>query len=392
MRVLHVLDTINPSGAGPVEAARLYCAIARADYRPEVLSLDSDIEAWRHSWRVPVHAVGRSRLLPRYSSGLIPWLRANGHRFDAVVVHSVFGYHLVGVWRALPPSTPYFLILHGSLNRWFRKAYPRKHRKKVAFWRTIIGRAVAGARSVFYLCQEEKRIADPAFPIRSVGEAFVPLGILPHQASAKPFFERFPSLRGKRLLLFFGRICYTKGCDLLLEAFAKAASHAPEAHLVMCGTDHEQWQSALMSRAGRLGIANRVTWIGPLFGDERWPLLSAAELLILPSRCEAFPIVVLEALSCGTPVLISRDVNIHPQIENSGAGLVCDGTVESIEVAIRHWLALNPDERGEFAERAAKCQKEQFDLQRAFEAHVRAIRGNLRMPETDALEAMSATG
>lgn len=386
MRVLHVLDTIDPAGAGPVEAARLYCSAVADGYDPEVLSLDQDVGRWRGAWNVPIHSVGRSRLLPRYSAGLVPWLRENGPRFDAIVVHSVWGYHLVGVWRALRGRVPYFLILHGSLNPWFRKTYPKKHLKKIAFWKTITGKAVAGAGAVLYLCAEEKRTADPSFPIRSSGEEFVPLGTLPRKTCPDAFFERFPALRDKRILFFFGRICYMKGCDILLDAFAQATDPRSGAHLVMCGTDHEQWQSALMRRAERLGIANRVTWIGPLFGNDRWPALSAAELLVLPSRCETFPIVVLEALSCGTPVLVTRDVNIHPLIERAGAGIVCETTVADVASAIRTWLARSVDERESIAERAAKCHQDEFSLRRAVERHIDAIRKNLSSRERESLE------
>ena len=391
LRVLHLLDTIDPAGAGPVEAARLYCLAARQDYHPEVLSLDNNVDQWRGSWPVPIHAVGRSRLVPRYTSALVPWLRQNGCRFDAVVVHSVWGYHLVGAWRALGASVPYFLILHGALNPWFRKAYPQKHLKKIAFWWALTGRAVAGAKAVFYLCPEEKRIADAAFPIRSTGEEFVPLGTLPHRTSPGSFLERFPSLRGKRILLFLGRICYMKGCDILLDAFAKVAESTSRAHLVMCGTDHEQWQAALMDRAEQLGIADRVTWTGPLFGEDRWPALSAAELLVLPSRCETFPIVVLEALSCGTPVLVTREVNIHPHIEKAAAGIVCEVTPEAVASAIRAWLVRGVAEREAFAERAAKCHLLEFDLRRVVEIHVEAIRKNLSVPGRESMESMRAS-
>jgi glycosyltransferase involved in cell wall biosynthesis len=391
MRVLHLLDTIDPAGAGPVEAARLYCMAARHDYCPEVLSLDHNVDQWRSSWPVPVHAVGRSRLLPRYSPALVPWLRENGSRFDAIVVHSVWGYHLVGAWRALRPNVPYFLILHGALNPWFRNAYPLKHLKKGAFWWALIDKAVAGAKAVFYLCHEEKRIADPAFSIRSPGEAFVPLGTLPRRRSPEPFLERFPSLRGKRILLFLGRICYMKGCDILLDAFAEAVAESTSgAHLVICGTDHEQWQATLIQRAERLGIADRVTWIGPLFGDDRWPAMSAAELLVLPSRCDTFPIVVLEALSCGTPVLVTREVNIHPQIEETSAGLVCEASQGDVASAIRTWLAHSVAEREAFAERAAKCHLRNFDLRRVVEIHLEAIRKNLLASRKESIESIRA--
>ena len=377
MRVLHVLDSIEPAGGGPVEAARLYCTQKDNDYRPEVLSLDANIDPWRGAWPVPVHAVGRSRLLPRYSAALVPWLNKNAGRFDCAVVHCVWGYHLIGVWRAFRSRLPYFLILHGSLNPWFRETYPQKHLKKRVFWWAMTGRAVAGARAVFYLCPEEKRVCDPAFPIRSGGEAFVPLGTYPRKGDAEAFLERFPHLRGKRILLFLGRICYMKGCDILVSAFAQAASRCPEAHLVMCGPDQEGLQRVLMRRAEQAGIADRVTWAGPLFGDERWPAFAAAEIFVLPSRCETFPVAVLEALACGTPVLLTRRVNIYPEIASARAGFICDATEASVADAIAKWLSYGSHEVAEFSARAALCQTRSFDLRRAIDIHAEAVRTGL---------------
>ena len=377
VRILHVLDTVDPAGAGPVEAARLYCTASAADYETEVLTLDADASRWRDSWGVPIHCVGRSRILPRYSAGIIRWLKQNGGRFDAVVVHSVWGYHLCAVSQGLPENVPYFSILHGSLNPWFRRTYPMKHLKKVAFWHAMTGKAVAGARAVLYLCPEEKRLVDTAFRIRSAGAEFVPLGTLPHQTSPEPFLRKYPQLRGKRILLFFGRICFMKGCDILLDAFAEAAASAPDVHLAICGTDHEGWKLELVRRAEQLAIAERVTWTGPIFGDDRWPAFSASELLVLPSRCETFPIVVLESLSCGTPALVTKDVNIHPQIEKWKAGPVCETNRSSVSAALRAWIETGPAEREAFRARATACHANEFHLDAAMRIHVGAIGRNL---------------
>src|SRR6185436_2931743 len=62
--------------------------------------------------------------------------------------------------------------------------------------------------------------------------------------------------------------------------------------------------------AARRGIADRVTWTGMLTGDTKWGALRAAEVFALTSHQENFGIAVVEALACGTAVLISRQVNI----------------------------------------------------------------------------------
>lgn len=378
MKVLHVLTTIDPAGAGPVEAARLYCSSSRGDYRAEVLTLDNDITAWRNSWPVPVHAIGHSRMYGRYSSALTSWLQEHASRFDAVVVHGVWGYHLIGVWKALRGGgVPYFLICHGMLNPWFRRTYPLKHLKKAAAWSLLVRRAVAGAASILYLCEEERRLALSNFRIDCPREAFAPLGTLVSSVGPGVFFEKHPLLRGKRIVLFLGRICYMKGCDILLDAFSGFASDNPGMQLVMCGPDHEGWQRDLVRKAAALGISDRVTWTGPLFGKSKWSALAAAELFALPSRCETFPVSVIEALACGTPVLITRDINIYPSVQSSSAGIVCDSNVESLRGALARWLAADQTERAAFRQRALECHSRHFSLDVALERHSAAIRSYL---------------
>ncbi len=84
------------------------------------------------------------------------------------------------------------------------------------------------------------------------------------EALKQAFFEQWPALQGKQYLLYLGRIHPKKGCDLLLEAFAKVA--APELQLVMAGPDETGWSAELKAMAERLGIANRITWTGMLRG------------------------------------------------------------------------------------------------------------------------------
>ena len=383
LNVLHVLASINPAGGGPVEAARLYSS-ARTDYDAEILTLDSDPSPWTRAWTVPVHSVGHSRIYSRYSAGAVEWLGANAGRFDAVVVHGVWGYHLVAVWRALRnTATPYFVILHGMLNPWFKRTYPLKHLKKTLAWRTVVGRTLRDSAGVLYLCPEERRLALSNFPIESPAEAFAGLGTPASFAAPDLFFERFPELRSRRILLFLGRICHMKGCDLLLRAFAGLSGNDSDAQLVMCGPDDENLRRKLERLSAALALKGRVTWTGPLYGPEKYSALSAADLLVLPSRCETFPVSVIEALGCGTPVLVTRDVNIHPQIESCGAGLVCRSEVKSIRDAIRSWFKKDTAARDLARQRARECHAAHFSLETAIREHTAALRANLAGKETE---------
>jgi glycosyltransferase involved in cell wall biosynthesis len=379
VRILHLLNTVDPAFGGPVEAARQSALGAPEGVSVEVLSLDRDVSQWAHSWPVRITTVGASYTRYRYSPGLVPWLRANSRRFDAVVVHGVWHYQVVAAWQGLRDSgVPYFVIPHGMLHTWFKQTHPLKHVKKAAFWHTVVHKALQGAAAVLFLCDEERRLSPLTFPMRLKADAIVPIGVqAPVFGDSSPgelLFTRFPILRGKRLLLFLGRICRMKACDDLLHAFAGMCDLQPNLNLVMCGPDFEGWQNQLVALAERLGIAERVTWTGPLYSETKWDALHAAELFILPSHCETFPVSVLEALACSTPVLISDKVGIHREIRESGAGLVCGDNPESIGAALRSWLTVTSEQRTAYRSAAYKCFEDRYEFRAAVHRQLTVIR------------------
>ena len=149
----------------------------------------------------------------------------------------------------------------------------------------------------------------------------IPIGDPGKQRAA--FLTRFPQLEGRQFFLFLARLHRKKGCDLLIEAFARVASAHPNLDLVMAGPDEGGLRPQLEERKRRsLGIAGRVHWTGMLEDDLKWGALRSAEAFVLPSHQENFGVAVVEALACGLPVLISDKVNIWPDIVEDGAGIV----------------------------------------------------------------------
>src|SRR5690242_356015 len=135
MRILHVIETIDPAAGGPVEAVRQFACFAGHGIDAEIVTLDETVKPWSGALGVPVHALGPGLTRYRYSGKWVPWLRTNAGRFDAVVVHGVWHYHLIGVWRALRRGDrPYFVVPHGMLHPWFKRTYPAKHIKKSIFF------------------------------------------------------------------------------------------------------------------------------------------------------------------------------------------------------------------------------------------------------------------
>jgi glycosyltransferase involved in cell wall biosynthesis len=377
MRLLHVINTLDPEFGGPVEAVRQFSTALAKDHSIEVLCLDECGPS--QDWPVPIHSVPGAKTKYRFNPSLIPWLKNNARRFDAVLGHGIWHYHTVGTWLGLRGTgVPYVILPHGMLNPWFKNAHPLKHLKKAAFWHTFVHRSLQNAAAVLFLCQEEQRLASYTFAMKLRGEAITPLGIEEPPSTpiaAATFLSTFPRLRGKRLFLFLGRIARVKNCDSLLRAFAALCGNNNDCHLLMSGPDFEGWKGQLVRLSEELRIADRITWTGPLYGDLKWGAIRASELLVLPSHCETFPVAVLEALACRRAVLVSDGVGIYREVADGNAGLVCRDDVDSIASSLRTWWSLSPEQRTSFGEGAYELYRARYEIRTASARQVDVIRG-----------------
>ncbi|HQT76012.1 MAG: hypothetical protein B7Z80_03740 [Rhodospirillales bacterium 20-64-7] len=143
---------------------------------------------------------------------------------------------------------------------------------------------------------------------------------------------------GRFRLLFVGNLMERKGVSDLLRAFAKPSIRARNAHLTMAGGGPVDKYRAM---AAELGIADRVTFTGWVSQDDARTLMVNADALILPAYDEGLPLVILEALATGTPV-ICTPVGSIPEVlaDRHNALFVTPGDEAAIAEAI---LALIDD-------------------------------------------------
>ncbi len=368
MKLLHVLPTLDPTGGGPMEGVlQSSLACIRMGHRVDVATFDAPDAAFLADYPLRVHALGPPRSGYGYTAAYVPWLKAHAKDYDAVVVNGLWQYHALGAWRVLHDAdVPYYVFPHGMLDPWFRKAYPLKHLKKWLYWPWADYRVLRDARAVLFTCEEEKLLARQSFGLYRAREVVVSFGTSPPPVDAnrlrETFFVSHPAMRGKRLFLFLSRIHEKKGCDLLIEAFARVAGLDERLQLVMAGPDHTGLVPRLQARATELGIAERISWVGMLSDDVKWGAFHAAETFVLPSHQENFGIAVAEALGCGLPVLISDKVNIWREISDGRAGLVDRDTVDGCERTLRTWLAMSPDERDGMKARGVALFHERFTV------------------------------
>jgi glycogen(starch) synthase len=145
-------------------------------------------------------------------------------------------------------------------------------------------------------------------------------GVDPAEPAGPP-----PSWLPGRYLLALGRMVHVKGFDLLLRAFARARVERlvdDDVRLVLAGDGPER--AALRSLAGELGVADRVVLPGALGRPDVVATVAGALGLVVPSRVEAFGIVVLEGLRAGVPVVATTRGGPREIVTDGVDGLLAD--------------------------------------------------------------------
>jgi len=167
----------------------------------------------------------------------------------------------------------------------------------------------------------------------------LPNGVDPLQTVTLAPEKRDPSAPLR--LVYIGRLAREKGLYDALPALKLARAGGVDARLVVAGSGPDE--PRLRRFAATLGLASQVSFAGPLFGEDKARLLGAADALLLPSRAEALPYALLEAMAAGVPVIASA-VGAIPDVVVDGVhgALVPPRDPQAIARAIVK-LAADPD-------------------------------------------------
>lgn len=210
---------------------------------------------------------------------------------------------------------------------------------EVARWRLDekIARATFVA-CISHFCRSQLMIyADPGdWPKLHI----VHCGVQPERYGTPP--ERAP---GKRLV-FVGRMAAVKGVPVLLDAVARLHAQDPEVSLTLVGDGPDR--SLIESRIAELGLGGAVTITGYLSQDGVAEQLAQADIFVLPSFAEGVPVVLMEAMVTGLPVVTTRIAGIPELVQDGTNGFVVPpGCANSLATALERLLA-DPELRSQF--------------------------------------------
>lgn len=267
---------------------------------------------------------------------LLSQLRESIRLADGVHIHGIWREHCaLASWFARKLDRPYILSAHGMLDGW---AVRSKRLKKGLYAALIERRNCAGATCLHALTRAE------AGDYRRFGLrgpiAIVPNGIsVPSDISPRPFFDAYPHLKDRRIILFLGRVHPKKGVDLLCRALPAIRRANSDAHLVVAGPDCDGFQSQVEAMIAEAKMESHVTFTGMMRGDLKWSAFAACEAFILPSHSEGLSVAVLEAMGAGCPVIVTRQCNM-PEVSERQCGMEIEPVEEEIAEAVTTFLDL----------------------------------------------------
>ena len=139
------------------------------------------------------------------------------------------------------------------------------------------------------------------------------------------------------LLASVGALIERKGQDLAIGALAQL----PEAQLLLVGNGPDERHLRNLARDMR--VEDRVHFLGSVDHDQLPVILSAADAMVLPSAAEGLANAWVEALACGTPIIVADAGGARELMTQPEAGLIVERTLESVTAGIQKLLADPPD-------------------------------------------------
>jgi glycosyltransferase involved in cell wall biosynthesis len=314
LRVIMVTPCYRPAKGGTESVVEdLSTALNRNNVHTDIMAFNMD-KKWNPKWRgkiernngITVFKIPGLSLLPnspRINLGvnLVPGRFMNLlKQYDIVHFHEIdFSFPLF----SFPVRKPKVLHLHGICTDYLKRYHlSRFMLKHVADLYISISRHM------------EKDLAQ-------LGISKDRITYLPNGVNTKLFCPL--EKKEDNLILFVGRICFGKGLHILLESLRHLEDPV---HLVLIGP--ADWHLDSYQRIlGRIREENqkgkhKVTYLGALDREDIIQWYQKASIVVLPSFREGFPVVVLEALSCETPVIATPTGGVPEVVQDGKNGIL----------------------------------------------------------------------
>jgi glycosyltransferase involved in cell wall biosynthesis len=306
IRLLLVVDSLEVGGAER-QVVDLAVALRRKGYRVVVAcSIAGDLSAALEEAGIPIRPLLR-RLVKRRLSPAYAWrlrrLLLGSERFDLVHAH-IYASAVAAAIATSGTGIPLVITEHTEASwqtwraRWASRWVYRRAERMIAVSTPIRRRLI------------ERDGVHPDL-ITIVPNAVV-------SASEARSEEPPTGLRERPLVGVVARLQPEKGVSNFLKAAARVAPQFPEAHFVIAGDG--PLRQELVALAEDLGLRDRVHFLG--FRSDASALMGSLDVLVVPSLTEGSPLVTLEAMAAGVPVVASAVGGIPDQVRHGKEGLL----------------------------------------------------------------------
>ena len=259
------------------------------------------------------------------SPSLLVWMGRNVRRFDVAHVHGAWGLVPVGALCLLRISgVASVLTVHEALTDYDLRQTARRH---------LVPLKRIGRRLILSLADDVVVASD--LERRHSAPSRARVAVIPHPVASRAATTSAEFRRTSAVVGFIGRFHEKKNLPLLLDAL----SRLPGVELLVAGHGEQPAVHRMRILADRLGVADRVTWLGWIGPDERAAFYQQIDVLAMPSMYECYGMVAAEAMSNGKPVVVTETTGAAELARRSRGGLVTGQDPAQIAEALRRLLS-----------------------------------------------------
>jgi 1,2-diacylglycerol 3-alpha-glucosyltransferase len=277
---------------------------------------------------LPILQEGWDRNLPINS--LIVFNILSSIKVDLLNIHFAYPFGLIGVVCKLRLGLPYVVTSHGGdiqIDRHTQYGARIKLRAAFQIWLTL---KLADAHIIVGKHMLIDAISAGSNPSRVF---WIPPGIPPPSRYKKALKPLSPQIKKDDIvILFIGRLIKKKGVMDLIKASPSVLEKIPKAKFVIAGEGKEHIR--LVKYSKQLGVSDRVLFLGEVSEEQKIALLQRADIYVSPSYKEGSSLSLLEAMTYGKALVLSRIPSSIELVNDSDAIFFERGNIVQLAKAI----------------------------------------------------------
>jgi len=174
----------------------------------------------------------------------------------------------------------------------------------------------------------------------------------------------------RRRILYVSRIHVKKGIELLIDTACTISDRLKDYEIVIAGEGETDYVDTLKAKAHRSGL--KVSFVGGVYGDEKWRTFQEADFFVLPTNSENFGYVIAESLACGTPVITTKGAPW--ELVDGVCGCWVERTEEELRKAMLYMLDQTPEELERMGRAGRKLIEDNYSARQMAEQLMEVIK------------------